>query len=409
LGALDDVIVADFSRILSGPLATMMLADLGATVVKVEGPAGDDTRTWGPPFIDGHSTYFQSVNRNKHAVVFDLRTDAGRAAAYALACRADILVENFRPGVADRLGIGYERVSTANPGLVYCSITGFGREAGAMLPGYDFIVQAVGGLMSMTGHPAGEPTKVGVALVDVIAGQHAVAGVLAALHARTRTGHGQRVEVNLLSTLLASLVNQASGYLGADVLPQRLGNRHPSIAPYETLHTADTPIAVAVGNDRQFRALCEIVGLSALPDDPRFASNAARVTHRDELVKELEHVLVQRPAAAWLDRLLASGVPAGQINDVAQAVAYAHQLGLEPVVEIPDPDTGRRTREVANPLRLSDSPVAYRFPARPLGADTETVLAWLTSGDGNRLTPRRGPLKARGVGEPTPDEGADLP
>jgi len=263
---LSGILVADFSRVLAGPLATMTLGDLGAQVVKVERPGtGDETRQWAPPrSAGGESTYYLSVNRNKRSVTLDLSTADGRAAARALAERCDVLVENFAPGTMERFGLGYDELSAGNPGLIYASVTGFGRAAA--LPGYDFLVQAVGGLMSVTGSPESEPSKVGVALVDVLAGQNLAIGVLAALQARHRTGRGQRVEVDLLGSLLAALVNQASAYLNAGVVPERMGNRHPSIAPYETLRTADRPIAVAVGNDGQFRRLATAVGEAALAD-----------------------------------------------------------------------------------------------------------------------------------------------
>jgi crotonobetainyl-CoA:carnitine CoA-transferase CaiB-like acyl-CoA transferase len=306
VGALDGILVADFSRVLAGPIATMTLGDLGADVVKVERPGvGDDTRAWGPPFAaDGRSTYFLSVNRNKRGMTLDLGTADGQREALRLALAADVLVENFAPGTMERFGLGYEQIG--NPGLVYASVTGFGRHQPS--PGYDFLVQAVGGLMSITGDPGGAPTKVGVALVDVLAGQQLTAGILAALYARERTGRGQRVEVDLLGSLLAGLVNQASAYLNAGVVPQRMGNRHPSIAPYETLSAADGEFAVAVGNDRQFQRLAQALGL---PEDARFATNAGRVAHREALVTRIEAVTVHLPKAHWIELLAATGVPCG--------------------------------------------------------------------------------------------------
>jgi len=257
--ALTNLRVVDFSRVLAGPFATMMLADLGAEVTKVEPPGGDETRHWGPPYDEaGDATYFQAVNRNKRSLVLDLTKPADVDCARELARQADVLVENFRPGVTDRFGLHYEAVRAVNPGLIYCSITGFGRGLGATLPGYDLLIQAVGGLMSITGPPDGEPQKVGVALVDVLAGLFATVGILAALEYRRDSGVGQRVEVDLLSSLLAGLVNQASAYTVAGVVPSRMGNQHPSIAPYEPLDCADRELVLAVGNDRQFGALCEI-------------------------------------------------------------------------------------------------------------------------------------------------------
>src|SRR6266542_3097208 len=366
---LSGILVADFSRVLAGPLATMTLGDLGAQVVKVERPGtGDETRQWAPPrSAGGESTYYLSVNRNKRSVTLDLSTADGRAAARALAERCDVLVENFAPGTMERFGLGYDELSAGNPGLIYASVTGFGRAAA--LPGYDFLVQAVGGLMSVTGSPESEPSKVGV-----VAGQNLAIGVLAALQARHRTGRGQRVEVDLLGSLLAALVNQASAYLNAGVVPERMGNRHPSIAPYETLRTADRPIAVAVGNDGQFRRLATAVGEAALADDPRFTDNPARVRNRAALVTELEARLSRHPAAHWIDRLTAAGVPCGPVNSVAEAFALASRLGTDPVVE------GAGVRTVASPIGMSGTPPTDRLPPPSLGEHTEEIMDWLNGG-----------------------------
>ena len=373
--ALDGILVADFTRVLAGPYATMLLADLGAEVVKVERPdGGDDTRAWGPPYAaDGEATYFLAVNRNKSSVALDLRVDEGWEAARALAARADVLVENFRSGTMERLGLGYETLRRENPGLVYCSITGFGSGAGAALPGYDLLVQAVGGLMSITGPEPGQPTKAGVALVDVITGLHASVGILAALRHRERTGQGQRVEVNLLSSLLSALANQASAYLGAGVVPGILGNRHPSIAPYEVFPTADRPLVVAVGNDRQFASLVTILGRPELAGDPRFATNTARVRNRDELTAILTDALRRRGADEWFDLLAGASVPAGPINDVAEAFALAERLGLEPSVELGRPGETTRVRQVASPIRLSETPARYETAPPRLGEDTTEI------------------------------------
>ena len=385
-GALAGCLVADFSRVLAGPLATMILGDLGATVVKVEHPHGDDTRQWGPPFKGAESTYFLSVNRNKRSVVLDLATPEGASDARRLAERATVLVENFRPGRLARFGLGYDQLAATNPGLVYCSISGFGGAGtpGADLAGYDFVVQAMAGLMDITGPEGGPPTKVGVAVVDVLTGLHAAVGILAALGARQPSGRGQLVEVSLMSSALASLVNQASAYLNTGTAPRAMGNRHPSIAPYETLATMDGVLAVAVGNDGQFRLLCKAIGDDAIADDERFATNPARVAHRDELVRQLETRLGARPAAEWVALLRAVGVPCGPVNDVAAAFADAQRLGLEPVVEQPgddgdddDGDDGGEVRSVASPLKLSWAPVSYRRPPPTLGHDTDEVVAWL--------------------------------
>jgi crotonobetainyl-CoA:carnitine CoA-transferase CaiB-like acyl-CoA transferase len=372
--ALEDLTIVDFSRVLAGPLATMVLADLGATVVKVERPGvGDDTRAWGPPFDErGDATYFQAVNRNKSSEAIDLTTPAGAARARALVAGADVVVESFRPGVMDRLGLDWPTLAAANPKLVYCSITGFGAGAGAALPGYDLLVQALGGLMSITGEADGEPQKVGVALVDVVTGLFAAIGVLTAVRHRDRTGEGQRVEVNLLLSLLAALVNQGSAYTLAGAVAGRMGNAHPSIAPYELFPTADGELVLAVGNDKQFAALCEAVGAPELARDECFATNGARVAHRAALRDALITRLAGRDAAAWVAALSAVGVPAGQVNDVAGAFALADTLGLDPIVELPRPD-GSVARLTRNPITLSATPATYRSAPPPL--ESPTLLA----------------------------------
>jgi crotonobetainyl-CoA:carnitine CoA-transferase CaiB-like acyl-CoA transferase len=359
--ALDNLKILDFSRVLAGPFATMMLADLGATVTKVERPGvGDDTRAWGPPFdADGVSTYFDAVNRNKDVVVLDLGAPADRARARALALEADVVVENFRPGVMDGLGLSDAQLRPEHPALVTCSITGFGAGAGAELPGYDLLIQALGGLMSVTGMAEGQPQKVGVALVDVLAGLFATVGILAALRHRERTGEGQHVEVDLLTSLLAALVNQGSSYTAGGVVPQRMGNAHPSIAPYELLATGDGELVLAVGNDRQFAALCEVVGAPELATDPRFAANGDRVAHRVALRAALEERLAARPAAEWAPALTAARVPAGLVNDVAGAFALASSLGLDPIVTLPRTD-GSPIAVTRNPISLSATPPTYR-------------------------------------------------
>jgi len=379
-GALSGVLVADFSRVLAGPLASMLLADFGATVIKVESPgAGDDTRHWGPPHVGSMSTYYASVNRNKRSVTLDLTDPADRALAHELARRADVLVENFKPGKLAAFGLGEPALRAANPGLVYCSISGFGAAGGADRPGYDFVAQAVGGLMSITGTRDGGPTKVGVALVDVITGLHAVIGIQAALRERDRTGAGQLVEVNLLSSLLASLVNQAAGYLNGGGVPGPTGNAHPSIAPYEPLSTRDGQLAVAVGNDRQFRALAGVLGRPELAEDERFATNPARVRHRGVLVAELESVLSTADAAHWSDRLRAAGVACGPVNDLAGAFALATELGLDPVATLTAAGTGAEIATVANPVRLSATPPRYRLAPPELGADSADIRSWLAT------------------------------
>ncbi|MEU6162884.1 CaiB/BaiF CoA transferase family protein [Streptomyces tanashiensis] len=373
-GALSGIVVADFGRVLAGPYMTMLLADLGADVIKIERPgSGDDTRAWGPPFAAGEATYFLGVNRNKRSVSLDLTDPEDLATARAIVDRADVLVENFRPGTMEKLGLGYEDVRAGNPGLVYCSVTGFGTAEGARLPGYDLLVQAMGGLMSVTGEPDGQGTKAGVALVDVITGLHAGLGVLAALRHRERTGEGQRVEVSLLTSLLSALTNQAAAHLGAGVVPRAMGNSHPSIAPYEVFEARDRPLVLAVGNDRQFAALCERLGRPELAGDPRFTTNTARVAHREELVEALAGPLGTRTADSWFEELTAAGVPCGPINDLAAAFDLAERLGLAPRV----PETAAGPGQVANPIRLDATPPSYRTAPPRLGEHTDGVLSEL--------------------------------
>ncbi len=380
---LEGVVVADFSRVLAGPYATMLLADLGATVIKVERPGtGDDTRAWGPPWTDIGSSYFESLNRSKRSTTLDLGDSDDQQAAQELVRRADVMVENFRAGSLERFGLDHESALVLNPRLVYASISGFGSGSGADLPGYDFVVQAVGGLMSITGDSDGPPTKAGVALVDVLTGKDTALGIMAALREREWTGRGQHIEVNLLSSLLGSLVNQVGGYLATGTSPDRMGNRHPSIAPYETLQCEDAPLAVAIGNDTQFRAFAEVLGLHGVPDHPRFATNADRVAHRDELVATLEGALSTRFAHEWQQRLSAAGIACGPVNDLAGALDYAESLGLRPV----DRPVGGAP-QVRTPIEFSVSGTAE--PAAPprLGEHTKEVLDWLKQPDAPPLPP----------------------
>jgi formyl-CoA transferase len=371
---LEGIVVADFSRVLAGPLATTTLADLGAEVIKVERPGtGDDTRAWGPPWAGTGSSYFACANRSKRSLELDLRDPDDRAVAEALVMRADVLVENFRTGTLDRLGLGYDRARELNPRLVYCSITGFGSGAGADRPGYDFVVQAVGGLMSITGSADAEPTKVGVALVDVLTGKDAVIGILAALADRERTSQGQHVEVNLLSSLLGGMANQASAYLSTGSVPTRLGNRHPSIAPYETLHCRDGLIAVACGNDDQFVRLVKALGLGPLADDPRFTTNTDRVAHREGLVKVLESALIAETAEHWERALSEADVPVGVVGDLAGAIALADELGLQPTVTLPAP----HAPQVRHPVSYSRSSTRDATPPPGLGEHNRELTRWL--------------------------------
>ena len=375
---LDGVLVADFSRVLAGPLCTMTLADLGARVVKVERPgSGDDTRHWGPPFSETGPTYYESVNRNKESVCLDLHTDEGRGLARELALRADVVVENFKPGGMARLGLGYEEISVENPGVVFVSVSGFGTAGGAHLAGYDFLVQAVGGLMSITGRADGEPTKAGVALVDVLTAKDATIGSLAALEQRRRTGRGAHIDVSLLSSLQGALVNQGQAYLGAGKVPQRMGNDHPSIVPYQLLQCSDAPLAVTVGNDRQFRKFTEVLGIPETAEDERYASNGARVDHREELTALLEEALAARTASEWQEALTEVGVPAGKVGGIDEGVALAEELGLEPTVDVQDRTGATVGRQFRHPAQWTP-PLASPTQAPPqLGQDTDTVVQWL--------------------------------
>jgi len=366
MGALDDITILDFSRVLAGPYATMMLADFGANVIKVERPeTGDETRSWSPPAdAQGMSTYFSSVNRNKRSLVCDLSEKADRELILKIARKADVIVENFRDGTMDRFEMGYDQLREANPRLIYCSITGFGAGGGRELPGFDLLIQAVGGLMSITGRRPDEPTKTGVAVVDVIAGLHATVGILTALIARGERGVGQRVEVNLLSSLLSALVNQASGYLGAGVVPGIMGNAHPSIAPYEVFETEDRPLVIAVGTDAQFRSFAKALGLPELADNPRFIHNVSRVENRSALAEIISARLATAGADYWFSAMASYDVPAGPINTIEEAFGFAERLGLSPSVEV----TG--SVQVSNPIGLSRTPAAYRTAPPFLGASS---------------------------------------
>lgn len=378
-GPLDGVLVADFSRVLAGPYATMMLADLGATVIKVEGPGGDDTRTWKPPVVSDPeqgeiSTYYLSINRNKRSVVLDLADPGDLAAARELARRADVVVENFRPGGAARFGLDHDSVARDNPGVVYCSITGFGARGGAHLAGYDLLVQAVSGLMSLTGDSDGPPFRAGVAVFDVLTGLHAALAVGAALRHRERTGQGQLLETNLLSVAMSTLVNQSEAYVAAGAVGRRMGNAHPSVFPYQPMPTADGDLIVIAGNDGQFRKLATVLGDPAMAQDPRFATMSDRIGHREEIEQRLRARLATRTAQEWYDAITAAGVPCGPINTVDGGVALAEELGLDPVVRA---DDAAAIPTVRNPVDWSVTPPSYRRSPPPLGADSAEVRAWL--------------------------------
>ncbi len=382
-GPLAGLLVADFSRILAGPYATMLLADLGATVIKVEGPGGDDTRTWQPPVRDGISTYYLGVNRNKRSIALDLRDAGDLAAAHELARRADVFIENFKPGGLARFGLDYEAVSAGNPAVVYASISGFGSgPKGASLPGYDLIVQAISGLMSVTGDPGGEPYRAGVAVFDVIAGLHATIGILAALNLRHETGRGQHVEVSLLASAMSGLVNQTSAYVAGGVVPFRMGNSHPSLFPYEPLPCADGELIITAGNDIQFRKLAEALGLPELPDDPRFGRNEDRTANRDELRPLLIERLKTRTKLEWFRELIGAGVPCGPINTIDQGVAFAEEVGLEPVVTVGQGEAA--VPSVRHPITFSETPASYRLPPPTLDQQGAEIRRWLATPDPKR-------------------------
>ena len=375
---LDGVVVADLSRVLAGPYCSMLLGDMGATVIKVEGPAGDDTRTWMPPQKDGVSTYYLSIGRNKRSVVLDFRDPDDRALAGELLRRADVAIENFKPGSLARFGLDYETAAERNPRLVYLSISGFGTGGGAWLPGYDLIVQAVSGLMSLTGDPEGPAFRAGISVFDVMTGLHGLIGVLAALHQRSETGRGQHVEVNLLSSAMSGLVNQTAAYTAGGVVPQRMGNAHPSLFPYETMPTADREMIITAGNDRQFRSLCDVLGIPEVADDPRFGSNADRTANRDELRPLLLAALARWASADLFLALNKAGVPCGPVNTIAEGVELAESLGLAPRVDLGSGE--RAVTLVRNPITFGDAALRYDLPPPGLGEHSDEVRDWLRGG-----------------------------
>ena len=395
MGALSHLKVLDLSRVLAGPWASQILADLGAEVIKIEHPqGGDDTRAWGPPFmrdeageLTAESAYFLCTNRGKQSVCVDMKTQEGQETLRQLAAQCDVVIENFKVGGAAKYGLGYDSLAAENPGLVYCSITGFGQTGPSKdRPGYDFLVQAMGGLMSVTGQPDGEagagPQKIGVALTDIMTGLYATVGVLAALTERDRSGLGQHVDLALLDVTAATLANQATNYLVGGVTPTRLGNAHPNIVPYQSFVAKDGHLIVAVGNDGQFRRYVTVLGCPELADDPRFIANQDRVHNRDALVPLLQAKMLQRDKADWLQLLEAAQVPAGPINTVAEVFDEPQIRARDMQVTVPhvqNPDL----QLVGNPIKLSRTPVEYRRPPPTLGEHTESVLAALAMGTRN--------------------------
>jgi crotonobetainyl-CoA:carnitine CoA-transferase CaiB-like acyl-CoA transferase len=387
-GPLAGLLVADFSRILAGPYASMLQADMGAEVIKVESPGGDDTRTWVPPMRADVSTYYLAINRNKRSVALDFKDPADLALACELAARADVVIENFKPGGLARFGLDYDTVAAQNPGVVYASISGFGSTGGAKLPGYDLIVQAISGLMSLTGDPHGEPYRAGISVFDVMSGMQATIGVLAALRHRATTGEGQHVEVNLLATALSGMVNQASAYVAGGEVPFRMGNAHPSLFPYEPLPTADGDLIITAGNDGQFAKLCAALGLPELVDDPRFGRNEDRTANREELRPLLVERLRTKGRMEWFDELLAAGVACGPINTVDEGVAFAERVGLDPVVRVGQGEDA--VPSIRNPITFSATPARYDLPPPRLDEHGEQVRAWLAASREEQDEPRSG-------------------
>jgi len=374
-GPLAGIRVLDLSRILAGPFCTMVLGDLGADVIKVEHPVqGDDTRAWGPPFVDGESAYYLSTNRNKRSIAVDFKTEDGRRVIRELAERSDVVVENFRPGTLDRLGLGYEDLQPLNPRLVYCSISAFGSSGPDHdRPGLDVIVSAAGGLMSITGEEGHPPVKPGVALIDVATALYALGMIVSAVYARESTGRGQKIELSLLSVQIASLINIASNYLVAGQIPRRWGSAHPSIVPYQAFEAADGYLVIGATNDALWRRFCHACGLDHFADDPRFATNELRVRHRDEVVDAISSVVKARPRAEWVARLRAAGIPVGPVNTVDEVFQDPQVAHLGMAREIPHPTLGS-VRLTGIPAALSDTPATIRRHPPLLGEHTQEVL-----------------------------------
>jgi crotonobetainyl-CoA:carnitine CoA-transferase CaiB-like acyl-CoA transferase len=372
---LEGLRVLDLSRVLAGPYATMVLADLGADVIKVEHPErGDDTRQWGPPFAGGESAYFLSVNRNKRSIGVDLKDPEGLEKVKRLAVEADVLIENMKRGALEKLGLGYEALREANPGLVYCSITGFGPGKDEERPGYDFLVQARAGIMGITGFPEpdGQPTKVGVAIADIVCGLHAATAILAALHEREQTGEGARIEVPLFESTLSWLANRGQEYLVSGEDKGRMGNAHPTIVPYQTFDASDKQIAVAVGNDAQFERLCEAIGREDLAQDERYATNPGRVANRQELVEALQRELSERTAEEWVEKIRGVGIPCGPVNTLAEALADEHLASTDMLQEIEHTQAGV-LEMLASPVLVDGERLPIRRPPPTLGEHSEEM------------------------------------
>jgi crotonobetainyl-CoA:carnitine CoA-transferase CaiB-like acyl-CoA transferase len=368
---LDGVKVLDLSRVLAGPYATMVLGDLGADVLKVEHPErGDDTRHWGPPFASGESAYFLSVNRNKRSIGVDLKDEIGLERVKTLAAEADVLIENWRRGALEKLGLGYNALREENPDLIYCSITGFGPGPDENRPGYDFLVQARGGIMGITGQPGGEPTKVGVAISDIVCGLFASNAILAALYRRSATGEGTRIEVPLFESTLGWLANRGQEYLVSGEDTGLIGNAHPSIVPYQTFHASDKPLVVAVGNNTQFANLCRAIGRPELAEDERYATNPDRVSNREALISELQQEFSKRTADEWADEIRAAGIPSGPVNTLADVFSDEHVLGSGMLQDLDHPSAGH-LKMLASPLIVEGEHLPIRHAPPTLGQHTE--------------------------------------
>jgi crotonobetainyl-CoA:carnitine CoA-transferase CaiB-like acyl-CoA transferase len=374
-GALSGLVVADFSRVLAGPFATQSLSDMGATVIKVESPDGDETRSWLPPERDGVSTYYLGINRNKRSITLNFGDAEDRAVALEIAARADIFVENFKPGGLRKFGLDYESVKAINPKIIYASISGFGEEGGAKLPGYDLTVQATSGLMSLTGDANGATYRSGVSVFDIMTGMQATVGILAALHHRENTGEGQRISVNLLSTALAAMANHSSTYLAAGQVPSRMGNAHPSLFPYEPLPAKDGDIIIVAANNGQFASLCKTLGAPELLEDSRFATVELRNRNRDDLRPLLVEALSKKTKQEWFLELSAAGVACGPINSIEDGFKLAEELGLRPVVEVGEGTSA--VPVVRSPITFSATPAQYYAKPPTLGEHGELIREWL--------------------------------